>query len=131
MRLYLLPDNFGKSHLVVPQELRTEAERMCEPYRGKFIWPRPPSTKVRVLANASVDPRPSNAAKRASFAPYLERFARYFTEEFLLERLFMRLISDEGGLKPDLDLVFQHMYRVHVLGLPHARAACGRGARGR
>ena len=50
------------------------------------------------VANAAVSPSPEHAAARRALAPYLEQFASFFAEDFILERLAVFAVGDEGDV---------------------------------
>jgi len=60
------------------------------------------------MANNALNPFPENAARRAHFARYLERFAHYFSEDFVLERLWQCLFQT---CEADLAIYFEHFRR--------------------
>jgi hypothetical protein len=95
-------DAFGKQVGAVAAASRGIALRSWRA-PNQMIWPT--DGDVRAVADAAVDPSPSNAAPRAALAPYLVQFCHYFSEGFLLPRLFTRLSTDDA-LLADLQAVF-------------------------
>ncbi len=63
-------------------------------------------SSAKQIGNEAARPGDANASNRQRLAPYLHRFARFFSAGFFLERAFNQLIGAEGRL-PELQAVFQ------------------------
>jgi len=63
--------------------------------RTGFVFP---GGSARIIANAAVDPNGCKQ-KRQHLARYLEKFASWFSEDFLLPRMISRLTGDQGCLE--------------------------------
>lgn len=61
-----------------------------------FIWGD--QTSVRSICDCAVVDDPSNSEQRSAFAKYLDQYCHYFSESFILQRLFTSLSTDDGLL---------------------------------
>ena len=98
LETYLQDENFGKSFMM----LRTRGRRGGVRF-GRFVFPK---GSPKTIANQAVSSGPHVRAMQRELAPYLERFAHYFSRGFLLERLIMRLVRDQLDGDKDLNVIF-------------------------
>jgi hypothetical protein len=56
-------------------------------------------TSPKEVANSAVNPSPKLQERRRHLARYLEKFASWFSEDFILPRLVTRLIGETGRLE--------------------------------
>lgn len=99
------PDNFGKPFSAVPG-CRTPRVRGRIPnhffnflFTGMQPWQ---------IANSAVDPRDFFVERRKKLQVYLEQFAWYFSEEFLVPRLTQHLL-DREETREALQAVFEEL----------------------
>lgn len=59
-----------------------------------------------LLANQILEPSPRGSELRLEAAPYLRRFAEFFSHDFLLEKLVLALLADDGCAS-DAEAVFR------------------------
>ena len=120
MELLWTPENFGRKVESVPglRDAGSTAVRRVQTDRFLFA-----GAVALDVANAAVSPSPEHAPARRALAPYLEQFASFFAEDFILERLAVFAVGDEGDVGA-LNAVFRAM---EAAGLPDGTAACGDG----
>ena len=117
MELLWKPENFGRKVESVPglRDAGSSAARRVSTDRFLFA-----GAVALDVANAAVSPSPEHEAARRALAPYLEQFASYFAEDFILERLAVFAVGDEGDVGA-LNAVFRAM---EAAGLHDDTAAC-------
>lgn len=120
MELLWKPENFGRKFESVPglRDAGSSAARRVPTDRFLFT-----GAVALDVANAAVSPSLKHEAARRALAPYLEQFASYFAEDFILERLAIFAVGDEGDVGA-LNAVFR---AIEAAGLLDDTAACGDG----
>ena len=97
------PENFGKSYQSSIRKHGRIRDTHVVRFRS-FVVDRMYHPKD--LANALVDVSKEAQTFRKGLKPYLEQFASYFSEDFLLERLIGHVIRDDA-LKKNLEVIWR------------------------
>lgn len=100
-------ENFGKSFMILHNRGKRGGVRF-----GRFVFPK---ANPKTMANQAVSSESHVRAMQRELAPYLERFAHYFSQDFLLERLMMRLIGDQMDGGKDLNIIFSSLLEANMI----------------
>ena len=91
-------ENFGKSYFIIKSRPTKSVTR------GRFVFDGTP----KQIANSAVDAAVSRSRERKRISKYLDQFAHYFSKNFLLEKLIVRLLRDSTNLS-HLKILFSNL----------------------
>jgi len=99
------PDNFGKSYEAVPDCREPQARGRVTNHWSNFIFS---GRQPWQIANSAVDPA-TDPERCKKLKPYLDQFAWYFSEEFLVPRLTQHLLERDDTCAA-LQVVLNELY---------------------
>eukprot|EP00927_Polykrikos_kofoidii_P010700 TRINITY_DN14505_c0_g1_i1.p1 TRINITY_DN14505_c0_g1~~TRINITY_DN14505_c0_g1_i1.p1 ORF type:complete len:472 (+),score=61.48 TRINITY_DN14505_c0_g1_i1:961-2376(+) len=107
LKEYWKDEHLGRAMEALPCSRNLKVKTRLPKYTFVFSGCTP-----KEMANNAMDPSPQNQGARAHFAKYLNQFAHYFSEEYILERLWQRLYETHAH---DLSTVFDHLRKMHAI----------------